>query len=152
MFIDNKIDAFIEMEQQLYRQQKAISEEITKDINNKIEEISKQVLTILATIISSFILKIDDEQRLWILGLAILYSGVLLAMNKIKGFYFSSRNIESRKNKVRDSLARVVGPEKLEEFDTENNDALTKLHLIEEVQKYFLISIVVVLIVSFIIA
>ncbi|HGF7719532.1 TPA: hypothetical protein QFP12_001535, partial [Enterococcus faecium] len=123
-----------------------------KDINNKIEEISKQVLTILATIISSFILKIDDEQRLWILGLAILYSGVLLAMNKIKGFYFSSRNIESRKNKVRDSLARVVGPEKLEEFDTENNDALTKLHLIEEVQKYFLISIVVVLIVSFIIA
>ncbi|MDT6384979.1 hypothetical protein NNM17_01410, partial [Enterococcus faecium] len=139
-------------EQQLYRQQKAISEEITKDINNKIEEISKQVLTILATIISSFILKIDDEQRLWILGLAILYSGVLLAMNKIKGFYFSSRNIESRKNKVRDSLARVVGPEKLEEFDTENNDALTKLHLIEEVQKYFLISIVVVLIVSFIIA
>lgn len=152
LFIDNKIDAFIEMEQQLYRQQKAISEEITKDINNKIEEISKQILTILATLISSFILKIDDEQRLWILGLAILYSGVLLVMNKIKGFYFSFHNIESRKNKVRESLSRVVGPKKLEEFDMENNDVLKKLHLIERVQKYFLILIVMVLIVSFIIA
>lgn len=152
LFIDNKIDAFIEIEQEFYKQQKVISEDITKDINNKIEEISKQILTTLATIISSFVLKIDDEQRLLILGVAIIYSFVMLILNKIKGFEFSSSNIEYRKNNIRDSLGKVVREKKLEEFDCDHNDMIKKLKLIEKVHKAFLVLIVTVLVLSFIIA
>lgn len=152
LFIDNKIDAFIEIEQELYNQQKIISEDITKDINNKIEELSKQLLTILATIITSFILKIDDGQNLWVLGLAILYSCTLLIMNVIKGFHFSSQNIKHRKEKIKESLSRVVGIEKLEKFDLDSNAILKKLWLLEEIQKFFLVLMVIALVVSFIIA
>lgn len=152
LFIDKKIDTFFETEQKLYEQLKNISEDITKDIDQKIDELSKQVLAILATVISSFVLKINDEQRMIFLGAAILYSGVLLLINGIKGFHFSSKNIERRKEKIKDSLKIVISAEQLKEIDSTSNPALKKLSRVETFQKFFLIVIFGTLILSSIIA
>lgn len=152
LFIDKKIDTFLETEQKLYEQLKKIYEDIIKDIEIKIDELSKQILTILATVISSFVLKINDEQRLLFLGAAILYSGVLLVMNGIKGFHFSSKIIEKRKEKLQESLVIVISTEQLEEIGSLSKPALRKLYLIETFQKLFLIIVFCVLIMSFIIA
>lgn len=152
LFIDKKIDIFLETEQRLYEQLKKISEDITKDIDTKIDELSKQILAILATVISSFVLKINDQQRLLFLGAAIIYSGVLLVMNGIKGFHFSSKNIEQRKEKIKESLKIVINAEQLGEIDSASKPALRKLFLVETFQKFFLILIFGGLILSFIIA
>lgn len=152
LFIDRKIDTFFETEQKLYEQSKKISDDIAKDIDSKIEELPKQILAILATVISSFVLKISDEQRLLFLGLAILYSGTLLVMNLIKGFYFSSGNVKKRKEKIKESLKLIVSIEKLNEFESASKPALDKLQSIERFQKFFLIIVFFALVISFIIA
>lgn len=152
LFIDKKIDTFFVTEQKLYEQFRIIFEDISKDINSKIDEVSKQVLTILATVISTFILKIGDEQRLLFLGAATLYSGVLLAINGIKGFHFSSNSIEQRKEKIKDSLKIVISIEQLQKIDSESKPALKKLILVEKFQKIFLILTFSLLVLSFIIA
>ncbi|EIT5122291.1 hypothetical protein L2I82_002564, partial [Enterococcus faecalis] len=152
LFIDRKIDTFFETEQKLYEQSKKISDDIAKDIDTKIEELPKQILAILATVISSFVLKISDEQRLLFLGLAILYSGTLLVMNLIKGFYFSSGNVKKRKEKIKESLKLIVSIEKLNEFESASKPALDKLQSIERFQKFFLIIVFFALVISFIIA
>ena len=152
LFIDRKIDTFFETEQKLFEQSKKISDDIAKDIDTKIDELPKQILAILATVISSFVLKISDEQRLLFLGLAILYSVTLLAMNAIKGFYFSSDNVKKRKEKIKESLKLIVSAEKLNEFESASKPALDKLCSIERFQKFFLILVVVALVISFIIA
>lgn len=97
-------------------------------------------------------MKINDQQRLLFLGAAIIYSGVLLVMNGIKGFHFSSKNIEQRKEKIKESLKIVINAEQLGEIDSASKPALRKLFLVETFQKFFLILIFGGLILSFIIA
>lgn len=145
LFIDKKIDTFFETEQKLNEQLKKISEDIERDIDLKIDELSKQTLAILATIISSFALKINDDQRVLFLGLAILYCSILLIINTIKGFHFSSERIKKTKVRIKESLERVVGDERIKEIDDENKEAFEKLYSIESFQKIFLQLVLVVL-------
>lgn len=151
LFIDKKIDTFFELDLKFHEQTKKILFDISKEISNKIDDLTKQLLTLLGTIISTFILKITDPQKLIFLGFALFYCIVQLYLHRIQGFHFSSNNIKQNIEYISESLNKLSNTSNtkiLESIDT----SLNKLRIIESSQKYFLIFICLGLLLFFIIA
>lgn len=154
LFIDKKIDTFFELDLKFHEQTKKIFEDISKEISNKIDDLTKQLLTLLGTIISTFILKTTDPQKLIFLGFALFYCVVQLYLLIIKGVHFSSNTIKQNIEYVSESLKKlsstsnISNTKLLKSIDT----SLEKLKIIESSQKYFLILIFLGLLLIFIVA
>jgi hypothetical protein len=146
LFIDETIDRFLNVKQKLFEQQNSLSNNVIKEIEVKIEEISRQTLTILATVISSFALKINDKQRFFFLGLAILYTLVMILLNWVKGFSFSSKILIEKKNEIKNGYVTMLEVEAAQKIETSSKPLIEKLKRIEVFQIIFLGGTVLILV------
>lgn len=159
LFIDKKLEDFIALKISLTAQISELTQKIDKSIGEKVEELSKQLLVIMATIISSFIVKLPNNgYQLFLIGAATSYTLILLIIISIKGIHFSTSNFKQSKKdieKIEQELSNLGTQSDylMSEFDSNNiSEILKKLWMIEKAQITIYFFILVVLVATFIIA
>lgn len=159
LFINDKMENFIRLKTTLTKQVSELKQEIDKSIEGKVDEFSKQILIIVATIFSSFIIKMGNANNQFILiASAIIYVVLILIFNITKGITFSSQGFKKSKEDINDIEKNL---RELEYSDDNNilndsssdiNSSIEKLKHIEKLQFGILIFVAIGLIAMFIIA
>ncbi|MEI4283985.1 hypothetical protein, partial [Tetragenococcus halophilus] len=91
-FVHDTINKYIEQTTKLENSTVVIAQDLTKNISLIIDDLKKEILAFLATMIASFTLKIDFNLQLLFIGSAWFYSLILFITNKLKlETYFSIR-------------------------------------------------------------
>ncbi|KZK08630.1 hypothetical protein AB996_0067 [Lactococcus cremoris] len=159
LFIDKKLEVFLNLKITLITQVSELTQKIDKSISDKVEEISKQMLVFLATIVSSFIIKMpNNKYQLFLIMAAAVYIIILMVINSVKGIHFSSdsfknskkdiENIEQKISNLEIGSNNVVSDNNTEQFFS----ILNKLIIIERIQCVLYILIILVILMLFIIA
>lgn len=151
LFIDSKLESFIKLNLALTDQVLELSQKINKNIDDKIDDFSKQIALIVATVISSFIIKIGGNlSQLILIISAIIYTLIILIFISLKGVHFSSDGFEKSKlviEKINEKLLslNVQGNETLDSGVNNIEKSLNKLKNIEKAETLLLILILFLL-------
>lgn len=158
LFIDEKLVEYNELRISLVSKVLEVKQKIDKSIDNKVDEFSKQILIIVATILSSFIVKIGSNNQFILIISAIVYVILILIFNLTKGIHFSSvsfkKNIEDIKE-VGKNLKELEYSNDYGILNNSSNDintSLKKLYIIEILQFALLFAITLGLIAMLVIA
>ncbi|WP_205272620.1 hypothetical protein [Lactococcus taiwanensis] len=157
LFIDDKLAEYIRLRNSLISQVIELKQKISKSIDDKVDDASKQLLVIVATVISSFVVKVGGKNQLILIGSAILYVLLILFFNKLKGIHASSNTFKDGREDIKKIESKLSA---LEYFDdtvlisgTKDIDSsLTKLDKVEYSHYILLVIIEVILIAVFIFA
>lgn len=153
--VHDTIDKYIAKREEMERSVIDISQELNKIISSIIDDLKKEILTFLATIIASFALKIDFNQQLLFIGAAWSYSLILLITNFLKGFHFHSKLIEQRISNLKENLGEIYNREKksIDETIVQRTDMLlNKLKKFETLNKIIIVGLFMILSIIFFIA
>ncbi|WP_346349996.1 hypothetical protein [Lactococcus petauri] len=140
LFINEKMEDFISLKTSLTKQVSMLNQVVDKSIDNKVDEFSKQILIIIATVLSSFVVKIGSNNQFILIISAIVYVVLILIFNFTKGVHFSSISFKKSIDDIRDigeSLKELEYSSGNDVFNNNSNDiksSLKKLYLIENMQ------------------
>ncbi|WP_286958104.1 hypothetical protein, partial [Lactococcus sp. UBA7157] len=158
LFINEKMEDFIRLKTSLAKQASTLNQVVDKSIDSKVDEFSKQILIIVATVLSSFVVKIGSNNQFILISSAIAYVVLILIFNLIKGIHFSSisfkKSMEGIKNidKSLKELEYSSNNDVLNNSSNNINSSLKKLSLIENLQFALLLLITIGLIAMLVIA
>lgn len=151
LFIDNKLEKYNRLRIDLISKVLELRQKVEKSINDKIDDLSKQLLVVTATIITSFIVKIGNiNSQIIIIISGIVYIIIMLVFNIIKGVHFSSDSFKKNKEDIGSVITELL---ELEYSDSnkfnsdlkEINNSLDKLINVEKIYNTLLVIILLAL-------
>ncbi|MFK4904191.1 hypothetical protein [Lactococcus petauri] len=158
LFINGKMEDFIGLKISLTKQASALKQNVDKSIDSKVDDFSKQILIIVATILSSFIVKIGSNNQFILIISAIAYVFFILIFNLTKGIHFSSMSFQNDIEDIKEIGKNLEELEYSHDYGILNNSSsdinrsLKKLFNIENLQFVLLLLITVGLIAMLVIA
>ncbi|WP_276414285.1 hypothetical protein [Lactococcus petauri] len=158
LFIDEKLVEYNKLRISLVSQILDLKQKIEKSVDSKVDEFSKQILIIVATILSSFIVKIGSNNQYILIISAIAYVILILIFNLTKGVHFSSVSFEENIEDIKEIRKKLKALEYSSDYEALSNNSedvnksLKKLYIIEILQFALLLAITLGLIAMLVIA
>ncbi|MEY8462964.1 hypothetical protein [Streptococcus merionis] len=145
LFIEDKINKYLSDKQKLTEDFTKLHREITVSIRNIISIMTQQILIIIGTVLTTFALKNFENMLALLISTtaALIYLGIVVISNMIKGWNFESNSINQEKNTIKDMFELLYSVEKEYVIGLEDKykSSLLKLEKIEKLYKVVILTI-----------
>lgn len=107
LLVNRKLDDFFDKKLKIEKALNEVANDISSEINKSIEEISKELLTIIGALLASFALKINMDQQTLFIGAALLYCIFLYIIYSVRGFDYKSEMMKKRIDDLKEDFEDI---------------------------------------------
>ena len=150
LLVNRKLDDFFDKKLRVEKALNEVANDISSEINKSIEDISKELLTIIGALLASFALKINMDQQTLFIGAALLYCIFLYIIYSIRGFDYKSEMMKKRIEDLKENFEDIYkSEEKYYEDISEKRikPILNALINTERIRKIFLLLMLSILVI-----